>query len=36
MEPRKMVLMNLLQGRNKNSDVEEELVNTAGEEGGTN
>ena len=31
-----MVLMNLLQGRNKNSDIEEGLVNTAGEEGGTN
>ena len=32
MESRKMVLMNLLQGRNKDSDVEEGLVDTAGEE----
>ena len=37
MESRKMVLMNRLQGRNKDSDVEEGLVDTAGEEeGGTN
>ena len=32
MESRKIVLMNLLQGRNKDSDVQEGLVDTAGEE----
>ena len=37
MESRKMVLMNLLQIRNRDTDIENRLVNTVGEgQGGTN
>ena len=37
VESRKMVLMNLLEGRNRDADVVKRLVDTAGEgEGGTN
>ena len=37
MESRKMVLMSLFAGRNRDTDIENRLVVTAGEgEGGTN
>ena len=37
MESRKVVLMNILQDRNRDTGVEESLLNTVGEgEGGTN
>ena len=36
MESRKMVLMNLFSGRNRDADIENRLVDTAGEgDGGT-
>ena len=37
MESRKVILMNLYQGSNRDADIEKRLVDTVGEgEGGTN